>query len=230
MANTVHSTAIISGEVRLGNGNTIGPFVTITGPVTMGDDNWIGTGVVIGAPPEVRTAVHGQGFDGPNGNGVIIGNRNILREHVQVHQGWQRQTMLGNDIMVMNQSYVAHDCLVGDGVTLASSVLLAGNVEVGARANCGMGVVVHQGRKIGSGSMVGMGSIVTRDILPLAKAFGNPAKLHGANVIGMERAGLPASVIDRVNRCYADDVNIDFDELRDEGQLMVYFAGWRTRK
>jgi UDP-N-acetylglucosamine acyltransferase len=39
----------------------------------------------------------------------------------------------------MNQVYIAHDCSVGDGVTLASSVLVAGHFSIGRNANIGMG-------------------------------------------------------------------------------------------
>lgn len=230
MSNTVHATAIIAGDVTLGTGNTIGPFVTITGPVTIGDDNWIGAGAVIGAPPEVRSADHARSFDGPNGGGVTIGSRNILREYMQVHQGWELQTTLGNDIMVMNQSYIAHDCQIGDGATLASSVLLAGNVELGKHANLGMGVVVHQGRRIGGVAMIGMASVITRDIPPLAIAFGNPARVRGANGVGMSRAGIPADLIDRVERQYSSGQCVDIDSLRELEELVVYFAGWGTEE
>lgn len=202
MTNSIHPTAIITGEVVLGVGNTIGPFAVITGPVTIGDHNWVGTGVVIGAPPEVRGFDHSIQAGEPAGNGVVIGSRNVLREYCQVHQGWQRQTLVGDDLFIMNQAYVAHDCTLGNGVTLASSVLLAGHVVIEEGANLGLGAAVHQHRRVGSGSIVGMGSIVTRDIPPFAKAFGNPAEVRGANRVGMERWGIPVSSIDAVERTY----------------------------
>jgi UDP-N-acetylglucosamine acyltransferase len=50
--------------------------------------------------------------------------------------------------------------------------------------------------------MVGMGSVVTRDVPPFSKAFGNPARVRGANVVGMERSGFDASEIDDFVRIY----------------------------
>ena len=90
----------------------------------------------------------------------------------------------------MNQCYIAHDSVVDDGATLASSVLLAGHVQVGDGANLGLGIAVHQFRAIGAGGMVGMSAAVTRDVPPFAKAYGNPAAVRGANVVGMQRAGV----------------------------------------
>jgi UDP-N-acetylglucosamine acyltransferase len=69
-------------------------------------------------------------------------------------------------------------------------VLLAGHVRVGNAANLGLGASVHQGRYVGAGVMLGMSSVVTRDIPPFAKAYGSPARVVGANVVGMRRGGI----------------------------------------
>lgn len=193
--NTVHPSAVISDEVMLGHGNVIGPFVVISGAVTIGDDNWIGAGVVIGAPPEVRSFPHPRSAADSGGGGIVIGARNTFREYAQIHHGWKGETTVGDDAFIMNQCYVAHDSTLGHGVTLAASVLLAGHVRVGDGANVGLGTAVHQFREVGRGAMVGMGSVVTRDIPPFAKAYGNPASVRGANVVGMERSHMDAEVV-----------------------------------
>lgn len=202
--NSIHPTALLLGDVRLGSGNTIGPFAVITGPVVLGDDNWIGAGAIIGAPPEVRSFDHPRTDDDVAGNGVTIGHRNVIREHAQIHHGWRGRTTLGDDGFIMNQVYVAHDCVLGDRVTLASSVLLAGHVELDDDANLGLGTSVHQRTRVGRGAMVGMGSVVTRDVPPYAKAYGNPARVQGANVVGMQRSGLDRSGIDALDAAYRD--------------------------
>jgi len=202
--NDIHPTAVIEGDVRLGSGNVIGPFVVVRGPVTIGDDNWLGAGVVVGAPPEVRSFEHPGLSSESAGGGVVIGSRTVIREAAQVHQGWKGVTTVGDDAFVMNQSYVAHDCVLEDGVTLASSVLLAGHVHVGAGANLGLGTTVHQTRSIGRGAMVGMGSVVTRDLPPFSKSWGSPARVASANVVGMRRAGHEEAVVTALARAYED--------------------------
>jgi UDP-N-acetylglucosamine acyltransferase len=227
--NDIHPSAVIEGDVRLGTGNAIGPNVVIYGPVTIGDDNWIGAGVVIGAPPEVRSFEHPRrgSADGAS-PGVRIGDRNVIREYAQVHQGWKRATVLADDAFIMNQVYVAHDCRLDDGVTLASSVLLAGHVHIGGHANLGLGTAVHQGRYIGRGAMVGMSSVVTRDIPPFAKAYGSPARIASANAVGMRRLDVPETEIAALVAVYESGAGLDgLPEFEAASVVGDAFREWR---
>nr|WP_297424206.1 acyl-ACP--UDP-N- acetylglucosamine O-acyltransferase [uncultured Actinotalea sp.] len=201
--NTIHPTALVGPGVELGTGNVIGPGAVLLGPLRLGDDNWVGPGVTIGTPPEVRGVEHAAQWLEPSGGpGVRIGDRNVLREMTLVHQGWQGATVIGDDCFLMNKVYVAHDAEVGDGVTLASTVTMGGHVRVGAGANLGMGTTVHQRRVIGARAMVGMGAVVTRDVPPAALVHGNPARLRGANVVGMQRAGVPETAVALLQEAY----------------------------
>lgn len=195
MVNSIHPSAIIGDDVTLGDGNTIGAFVVLTGPLTLGDGNWIGSGVVLGAPPEVRTLIDPHARLLPPQAGLIIGSNNVIREYAQVHQGWKLPTRIGDNCYIMNQVYIAHDCDVRSNVTMASSSLLAGHVTIGDSANLGMGSAVHQGLTVGAGVMLGMGSIAVKSIPMFMKAFGNPARIRGINVVGMQRLGLSPNAI-----------------------------------
>jgi UDP-N-acetylglucosamine acyltransferase len=229
--NDIHPSAVIEGDVRLGSGNSIGPNVVIYGPATIGDGNWIGAGVVIGAPPEVRSFEHPRPGSGDSSSpGVRIGDRNVLREYAQVHQGWKQATVVGDDAFIMNQVYVAHDCRLGDGVTLASSVLLAGHVHVAAHANLGLGTAVHQGRYIGRGAMVGMSSVVTRDIPPFAKAYGSPARVNSANAVGLRRMHVPEDEIAALVEVYESGAGPEaLQQLGSTSGIASAFVEWRER-
>lgn len=210
--NEIHPTAVIAGDVLIGDGNYIGPFAVITGPTSIGDGNWIGTGVVIGAPPEIRSFEHPRAEGvASTPAGVAIGSRNVIREYAQVHQGHSATTTIGDDGFIMNQVYVAHDGRVGDRVTLASSVLLAGHVTVGDGANLGMGATVHQFRTVGAGAMVGMSSVVTHDIPPFALVYGSPARVRGANRVGLQRAGVTDSAVEACDNSYASGEPFDVE-------------------
>lgn len=204
MSNRIHPTAVLGPGVELGDGNVVGPYAVLTGPCRIGDGNWIGAHVVLGAPAEIRGLDHGAAWDGDLvGEGVHVGDRTTLREYTTVHSGSAHPTRIGSDCFVMNKVYVGHDGDIGDGATMAANVTLGGHVAVGAHANLGMGAVVHQRRVVGPGVMLGMGAIVTRDLPPYAKAFGNPARVHGVNAVGMTRQGLAESDADGLAELYA---------------------------
>ncbi|WP_018353640.1 hypothetical protein [Longispora albida] len=191
MANRIHPTAIIGAGVELGDDNLIGPYVVITGPCVIGDGNHIGPHTTIGGPAESLGAPHPAGWDDEvAGAGVIIGDRNIIRESVTIHQGTHEPTRIGNDCYLMAQSHVGHDGQVDDFVVLTSAVQIAGHARVWSRANVGMGTVVHQRAQIGPGAMVGMASAVRKDVPPYTVTVGNPARAVSINTVGLSRRGL----------------------------------------
>jgi sugar O-acyltransferase (sialic acid O-acetyltransferase NeuD family) len=78
-------------------------------------------------------------------------------------------------------SYVAHDCVVGDYVTLAPGVKCNGNVVIEDHAYIGTGAILKQGLPskplvIGRGAVVGMGAVVTKSVPPGVVVLGNPAR------------------------------------------------------
>lgn len=78
-------------------------------------------------------------------------------------------------------SYVAHDCVVGDFVTLAPGAKCNGHVVVEDHAYIGAGAVIKDGTDapvvIGRGAVVGMGAVVTKSVAPGVTVVGNPARV-----------------------------------------------------
>jgi sugar O-acyltransferase (sialic acid O-acetyltransferase NeuD family) len=78
-------------------------------------------------------------------------------------------------------SYIEHDCVIGDFVTLAPRVSINGNVVVQDHAYIGAGAVIKQGTPttpliIGRGAIIGMGAVVTKSVPAGAVVVGNPAR------------------------------------------------------
>lgn len=79
-------------------------------------------------------------------------------------------------------SYVAHDSIVGDFVTLAPYACCNGGVRIGNHAYIGAGAILRNSTAdrpitIGEGAVVGMGAVVTASVPPHAVVIGNPARL-----------------------------------------------------
>lgn len=88
---------------------------------------------------------------------------------------------IGDHFHANLNSYVEHDCIIGDFVTFAPGVKCNGNVHVEDYAYIGSGAILKQGLRnrplvIGSGAVIGMGAVVTKDVPPRATVVGNPAR------------------------------------------------------
>lgn len=199
--NQIHPTAIIEDGAKIAEGVTIGPYsvigpevtigkdtqigshVTISGKVTMGERNRIFKGAAIG---EEGQDLH---FDNDEAE-VVIGNDNVLREFVTIHQPTKKgvKTTLGNHGYLMANAHIAHDCIVGDHVIMVNEAGLAGHVIVGDHALISGVTMVHQFARIGSYAILGGISKASRDIPPYMMANGNPAGIHSLNAVGLRRS------------------------------------------
>lgn len=190
--------AVIDGPVTLGPGCAVGPHAHLTGRVVAGRGNAFGTGCVIGADPQHL------GYKGED-TLVRIGEFNTFREHATVHRGMPNArgvTAVGDHNLIMVGAHVAHDCVIGNHCVLANATMLAGHVEVGDRAFLSGAAGVHQFCRVGRLALVSGLSGITQDLPPFWIAQGVMNLVHGVNVIGMKRAGIPAGEIQAVRRAF----------------------------
>jgi UDP-N-acetylglucosamine acyltransferase len=193
---TIGPFSVIGPEVKIGPGSWIGPHVTIEGRVTLGAENKIYPYCTVGLPPQDLK------YDGAPTE-VVLGDRNTVREHSQIHRGTKGGgglTKIGNDCFFMVASHIAHDCILGDHVIFANAGTLGGHVEVGDRATIGAFSGVHQFCRIGEHAFIGGYSVVTRDALPFCLTVGNRARCYGINTIGLKRAGFSKDSIRALDR------------------------------
>ncbi|OGR82100.1 MAG: acyl-[acyl-carrier-protein]--UDP-N-acetylglucosamine O-acyltransferase [Elusimicrobia bacterium RIFCSPHIGHO2_01_FULL_64_10] len=190
--------AVIGGQVRIGAGTRLDSHCVITGDTVIGSDNRVGVGAVIGLEPQDLAY-----RDWPSK--VRIGNKNNIREYVQIHRGTKEgsATEIGDGNFLLGFSHVAHNCRVGDNVILANGALLAGYAEVGDRAFISGHCLVHQFCRIGPFAMMRGGARVSLDIPPYCVADDANA-IRGINVIGMERGGVSAGAIREVKKVYRE--------------------------
>ncbi len=175
--------AIVDEHVTVGDGCRIGPHVHLTGHTTIGANTSIHNGAVIGDEPQ---DYHYKG----EVSYVEIGEQCVIREYVTIHRGFREgtRTVVGNQVMLMALSHVAHDCRIGDRAIIANSALLAGHVEIGPAAVLSGGVAVHQFARIGTLAMISGLARVTQDVPPYCML--SEDVIHGPNAVGLKRAGL----------------------------------------
>lgn len=216
MAVEIHPTAIVDSSVEIEGDVFIGPYciigkgarikrgvrllsnVIIEGKVEIGEDTTVYPFTSIGLPPQ-DLKYHGED------TGVIIGNRNIIREYITIHRasvGGDGFTVIGNNNFLMAYVHIAHDCRIGNNIIMANAATLAGHVRVEDHAVIGGLVAVHQFTRIGAYAMVGGFSGIGQDIPPYMIASGARARLFGLNTVGLKRQGFSDETISELKKAY----------------------------
>ncbi|HRZ67775.1 MAG TPA: acyl-ACP--UDP-N-acetylglucosamine O-acyltransferase, partial [Candidatus Omnitrophota bacterium] len=172
--------AFIGPDVKIGDGTVVGAHAVIDGYTSIGRNNRIFTGAVIGSITQDLKFKGERSF-------VKIGDGNIIREYVTVNMGTDRDssTVVGNNVLLMAYSHVAHDCIVKDGAILANCVALAGYVTIEEKAVIGGLSGVHQFVRIGRLAIIGGCSKATQDVVPFSNCDGHPLKIYGLNTVGL---------------------------------------------
>lgn len=214
----IHKSAVITGDVTLGEQVSVGPHcvidgtiapitigdgcrliaqVYLTGPLTLGSHNTLWPGAALGGPPQ------DVNYDPAEpGSGLVIGDHNVFREAVSVHRSKADQpTRIGHHNYFMATSHVGHDSVLGDRIQLANGALVAGHVHMGDRVILGGNSGVHQFCRVGSGAMIQGAGGASMDVPPWCIVAGI-SKVDGINLIGMRRSGMSQEEIQRRRAIY----------------------------
>lgn len=211
----VHPTAIIDPTARLGVGVSAGPYAVIESGTeigegsevrahavikrftTLGPHNIVHEGAILGGEPQDLGFKQCESY-------LRIGASNAFREGVTVHRGTEpeSETVIGENCFIMACAHVAHNCRLGDRVIIANNVALAGHVEIQDGAFISGGVVVHQFCRLGRLAMIGGNSKIVQDCLPFVVTDGVPGVARGLNLVGLRRAGLKSSEIQKLKDAY----------------------------
>ncbi|MGI8959375.1 MAG: acyl-ACP--UDP-N-acetylglucosamine O-acyltransferase [Bryobacteraceae bacterium] len=189
---------VIERDVVIGARCVLEPYVYVKQWTRMGDENQISAGTALGTDPLDKSFTGERSY-------LFIGDRNKIREHYTISRGSQpeSETRIGDDNYVMTSGHIAHNCILGDKIVVASCVLVAGYVEVESEAFISGGVVVHQFSKIGRLAMIGGNSRVNSDLPPyfLYSDFNVAAK--GLNLVGLKRANFSQEEIGCLKVAYS---------------------------
>jgi UDP-N-acetylglucosamine acyltransferase len=175
---------VVGENVELGDGTTVASHAVLDGWTTIGRECQLGVGVVIGAAPQDRKYTGARSY-------VRIGDRNVVREYTSIHRATDPEgaTVLGHDNFVMANAHIAHNCEIGNHVTITNLVGLSGYIIVDDYAWLAGMTAYHQHIRIGAYAFVGGGLRVVMDVVPFAMAAGDPLRIYGLNREGLKRNG-----------------------------------------
>jgi UDP-N-acetylglucosamine acyltransferase len=213
----IHPAAIVHPNARVGRGVTVGPFSVVGPNVELGDGCVIHPHVVVDGHTEIGARVEifpgasvgmrpqDLKYDG-SPTKLLIGADTVVRECVTLQPGTSQTgcgvTRIGERVLIMAYSHVAHDCTIGDRVIIANATQIAGHCVVEEHAILGGATTVHQFVRIGAYAITGAATRVQQDVPPFTMADGHPARLYGLNVVGLRRAGFSSERRLCIKRAY----------------------------
>ena len=243
----IHPSAVVSGEVELAEGASIGPLCVVEGPVrlgpgarllsqcwvrgpvTIGEQTTIYPGVCLGGPPQHLAVDH----EAPH-HGVEIGDRVTIREQCVISGAWKDEhpTTIGSDCYLMNQAHVGHDAFLEPKVIVGGANMITGHCHIATGVYISGLCGIHQFVRVGRGAMFSGGTFVSQDVPPFCTVV-DRNMMHGLNLVGMRRAGIPRSDITLAREAYrrtfrtalprADQQGI-LDELAQKSELVKEIA------
>jgi UDP-N-acetylglucosamine acyltransferase len=215
MATQISPRAEVSPKAIVGDNVSIGPFTIVEAGAVIGDGCSIGGNALIASGARLgrdckvhHSAVIGhvpQDLKYTNEPTTCeIGDRTTVREFATIHRGTGDggRTVIGTDCFLMAYIHIAHDCILGDNVIIASGAMMAGHTEIGHVVIIGGLTAIHQFSRIGDHAMIGGGLRLGKDVPPYVLAGGEPLSFEGLNSIGLRRRGFQRETLDALDRTY----------------------------
>ncbi|ELG2044888.1 acyl-ACP--UDP-N-acetylglucosamine O-acyltransferase [Vibrio fluvialis] len=214
----IHPMAVVEEGAVIGANVTVGPFTYITSGVTIGEGTEVMSHVVIKGNTVIGKdnrifphAVIGEENQDKKYGGedtrVIVGDRNVIREAVQIHRGTvqdKAQTVVGDDNLLCVNAHIAHDVIVGNNTHIGNNAILGGHVTVEDNAGVMALSAIHPFCTVGAFAYIGGCSAVVQDVPAYVLAQGNHAAPFGLNLVGLKRNGFEKDEIRALQKAYKE--------------------------
>ena len=212
----IHPSAIVSENAVIGDNVSIGPFCLVGDNVEIGDNCELKSHVVVKGHTKIgknnvffQFCSIGEDCQDKKYAGettyLEIGDDNVFRESCSIHRGTtqdQSLTKIGSRNLMMVNTHLAHDCMVGDDNIFANNATVAGHVHIGDFVILGGMTAVHQFCHIGSHAFTGGGAIILRDVPPYVMVSGLKHIPQGINSEGLKRRGFSSDAVMAIKRAY----------------------------
>jgi len=174
----IHPTAVLGKDVRVGQGTSIGPYavlgdgvilgeqcevlsnVTIYADTVIGDRVLVQAGAVLGATGfgYARNSVSGEYIAFPQQGTLVIENDVEIGANTTIDRGALGETRIGAGTKIDNLVHIAHNCVIGRNVVIASQTGISGSCVIEDGAVLGGQVGLGEHAYVGPGVILGGGA------------------------------------------------------------------------
>lgn len=203
--NTIHKSADISEEAKVGRNVQVGAHSVIGPDVEIGDNTVVMNNVVINGPVVVgKNCVikdgavigsEGWGFvsdeDGipfhpPQLGKIVIGDSVWIGSNSTIERAMVAETVISTNVKVDDLVHIGAAAKIGKGCMITAGSVIAFNVVLEDGVLVAPHSVIRENLVIGSNISIGLGAIVVNDLSAPGIYVGNPARLLKSATFGSE--------------------------------------------
>jgi len=185
----------VGPDVRVGPGCVIHNNVTLVGKTSLGPGCVVFPMAVIGAPS--------PGQDDPGGE-CILGEANVVREHVTIYAGAESPTRIGNHNLIMIASEIDAGAVVGDQGIFDNCSKIGAGAIIGDYVRTSGFAIVGDRVRLGAYAFVAPFGGVLRDAPPFAMFQGFPVRVRGVNTRNLKACGFGDNDIQALRRAFRE--------------------------
>jgi UDP-N-acetylglucosamine acyltransferase len=191
----------VGDKVKLASGVRLRSHVVVEGETEVGEGCEVFSFAALGGAPQ-----H-SGHMPEHASRLVIGARNVFREHVTVHGGsifGSGVTTIGDDGQFYVGAHVGHDCVVGNHVVMTNGAVLGGHCHIEDHVIMGGLSAVQQRGRVGRHAFIGGMAGANSDVIPFGVVWGSHARLEGLNLVGLKRRGFSRETINTLRAAFRE--------------------------
>lgn len=180
---TIASSAIIIGNVYIGERVVVGHGAVINENSVIGKNVQIEEYAVIGAKGMQNLVIENEIFDIKHAGGVRVGENSRILSHAVVQRPYHPFfTEIGSNAQISVNVIVGHGVVIGNNTYVAGNSQISGNTVIGNNVTVGPSSTISDGVTIGDNSQIKIGSVVIGNLAKDSIVSGNFALNHNQNL------------------------------------------------
>lgn len=173
----IHESAVIERGVIIGNNTVVSPNAVIRRGSVIGDNCHIGCCSVIGS--EGFQAVRdedGMHYIAKHAGRCMLGDNIHVGDNTTIGNSlFEGSVTIGNNTVIDNHSYIAHNCTVGENSVITAGVLVMGSAAIKTDTWLAPNSVIGNKITVHNKGFVGSMSLALKDVPEGTRVLGIPA-------------------------------------------------------
>ncbi len=186
----VHPTALVVGNVEMGEGVFVDAYAILLGPVSIGRGTYVGPNTVIGFPTSRSMKEILEKGETSEKAPTKIGEGCVIRSNCVIYEGSE----IGNFVRMGHNVMIRENVRIGDGTLVGTNSVIDGHCKIGKAVSIQTGVYICTYSEVGNYVFLGPNAVLLNDKYVAQKEY----DLKGPTIEDEASIGANATIFPRV--------------------------------